>query len=125
MHVSIFLLKLIFTIYHHITCKKHLNSICIYLTKQKEPHARTYSTNLHFAIIVHFRRQHVGAWVGNQPNNGVPKSPPIETTSPERLRGTTQDLFELLERVQCSRLDDQRCVLPAYFAQVSRSVLFR
>lgn len=37
-------------------------------------------------------------------------------TSPERLRGATNDLFELLERVQCSRLDDQRCVLPAYFA---------
>lgn len=41
------------------------------------------------------------------------------THSPERLRGgATQDLFELLERVQCSRLDDQRCVLPAYFSQV-------
>ncbi|XP_017151994.1 rap1 GTPase-activating protein 1 isoform X2 [Drosophila miranda] len=39
------------------------------------------------------------------------------THSPERLRGATQDLFELLERVQCSRLDDQRCVLPAYFSQ--------
>uniref|UniRef100_W8AUM6 Uncharacterized protein n=1 Tax=Ceratitis capitata TaxID=7213 RepID=W8AUM6_CERCA len=40
--------------------------------------------------------------------------------SPEKLRGATQDLFELLERVQCSRLDDQRCVLPAYFSQVSK-----
>jgi hypothetical protein len=30
----------------------------------------------------------------------------------------TQDLFELLERVQSSRLDDQRCVLPPYFTQV-------
>lgn len=38
--------------------------------------------------------------------------------SDERLRGTTNDLFELLERVQSSRLDDQRCVLPAYFSQV-------
>lgn len=37
--------------------------------------------------------------------------------SSDKLRGTTQDLFELLERVQCSRLDDQRCVLPAYFSQ--------
>ncbi|XP_023165867.1 rap1 GTPase-activating protein 1 isoform X2 [Drosophila hydei] len=42
------------------------------------------------------------------------------THSPERLRGATQDLFELLERVQCSRLDDQRCVLPAYFSQHHR-----
>ncbi|XP_049282459.1 rap1 GTPase-activating protein 1 isoform X6 [Anopheles funestus] len=40
------------------------------------------------------------------------------TTSPDRLRGATHDLFELLERVQCSRLDDQRCVLPSYFTQV-------
>lgn len=41
------------------------------------------------------------------------------THSPERLRGATQDLFELLERVQSSRLDDQRCAMPAYFSQVS------
>ncbi|XP_021190162.1 rap1 GTPase-activating protein 1 isoform X5 [Helicoverpa armigera] len=31
------------------------------------------------------------------------------------------ELFELLERVQCSRLDDQRAVLPPYFSQVGRS----
>lgn len=37
------------------------------------------------------------------------------------LQGATQDLFELLERVQSSRLDDQRCVLPPYFTQVSRA----
>ncbi|XP_037928175.1 rap1 GTPase-activating protein 1 isoform X3 [Teleopsis dalmanni] len=43
------------------------------------------------------------------------------THSPERLRGVTHDLFELLERVQCSRLDDQRCVLPAYFSQNHRN----
>ncbi|XP_037875474.1 rap1 GTPase-activating protein 1 isoform X1 [Bombyx mori] len=30
------------------------------------------------------------------------------------------ELFELLERVQCSRLDDQRAVLPPYFSQVTR-----
>ncbi|XP_043791392.1 rap1 GTPase-activating protein 1 isoform X6 [Apis laboriosa] len=35
----------------------------------------------------------------------------------EKIKSTTQDLFELLERVQCSRLDDQRCVLPPYFSQ--------
>nr|XP_024216046.1 rap1 GTPase-activating protein 2 isoform X1 [Halyomorpha halys] len=33
---------------------------------------------------------------------------------------SAQELFELLERVQSSRLDDQRCVLPAYFSQSSR-----
>ncbi|XP_069682782.1 rap1 GTPase-activating protein 1 isoform X1 [Periplaneta americana] len=38
----------------------------------------------------------------------------------EKLKSATQDLFELLERVQSSRLDDQRCVLPPYFTQASR-----
>ena len=62
-------------------------------------------------------------------NNGlaiVKKSstpPPSSTQSPDRIRGATHDLFELLERVQSSRLDDQRCVLPAYFSQV-RITLF-
>ncbi|KAL7740815.1 hypothetical protein ACLKA6_013666 [Drosophila palustris] len=50
-------------------------------------------------------------------NVGVGSGAGSVTHSPERLRGATQDLFELLERVQCSRLDDQRCVLPAYFSQ--------
>jgi hypothetical protein len=30
----------------------------------------------------------------------------------------SHDLLELLEKLQTSRLDDQRCVLPAYFTQV-------
>ncbi|XP_023715903.1 rap1 GTPase-activating protein 1 isoform X4 [Cryptotermes secundus] len=38
----------------------------------------------------------------------------------DKLKNATQDLFELLERVQSSRLDDQRCVLPPYFTQASR-----
>uniref|UniRef100_A0A1A9WKX8 Uncharacterized protein n=1 Tax=Glossina brevipalpis TaxID=37001 RepID=A0A1A9WKX8_9MUSC len=38
--------------------------------------------------------------------------------SPDKVRGNNQDLFELLEKVQCSRLEDQRCELPAYFAQL-------
>lgn len=49
-------------------------------------------------------------------NNMVPPNGDINS---HRIRGTSQDLFELLERVQCSRLDDQRCVLPPYFSQVS------
>ncbi|KAM8718063.1 hypothetical protein ACLKA7_004723 [Drosophila subpalustris] len=52
-----------------------------------------------------------------QASVGVGSGAGSVTHSPERLRGATQDLFELLERVQCSRLDDQRCVLPAYFSQ--------
>ncbi|KYM96141.1 hypothetical protein ALC62_13192 [Cyphomyrmex costatus] len=42
----------------------------------------------------------------------------ISGANPEKVKSTTQDLFELLERVQSSRLDDQRCVLPSYFSQV-------
>lgn len=38
--------------------------------------------------------------------------------SEERLSGAKQDLFELLERVQCSRIEDQRCVLPSKLSQV-------
>ncbi|XP_052854152.1 rap1 GTPase-activating protein 1 isoform X2 [Drosophila gunungcola] len=64
-------------------------------------------------------RQH--AFMANtqkqQPSAGGGSGSGSVTHSPERLRGATQDLFELLERVQCSRLDDQRCVLPAYFSQ--------
>ncbi|KAL4130897.1 hypothetical protein QTP88_008272 [Uroleucon formosanum] len=42
------------------------------------------------------------------------------TTGHHKAKCATQDLFELLERVQSNRLDDQRCVLPPYFAQVSK-----
>ncbi|XP_060521580.1 rap1 GTPase-activating protein 1 isoform X2 [Cylas formicarius] len=37
--------------------------------------------------------------------------------TPDRLKGTTCDLFELLEKAQRSRLDDQRCVMPSTFNQ--------
>ena len=76
-----------------------------------------------------FRRQHVVGWTTtnsgqqtpkDQMNGGaMPPSTPHLESSPEKLRTTTNDLFELLERAQSSRLDDQRCVLPAYFSQVS------
>lgn len=35
-----------------------------------------------------------------------------------RVQTISHDLLELLEKLQTSRLDDQRCVLPAYFTQV-------
>ncbi|XP_034474125.1 rap1 GTPase-activating protein 1-like isoform X2 [Drosophila innubila] len=68
-------------------------------------------------------RQHAFMAGGNQKQqqaSNVGSGAGSVTHSPERLRGATQDLFELLERVQCSRLDDQRCVLPAYFSQNHR-----
>lgn len=72
------------------------------------------------------RRQSMGAWTtptaqsAEQLPNTIPllRSPPSAAAYDDRLRGATNDLFELLERVQCSRLDDQRCMLPAYFSQV-------
>ncbi|CAG7822532.1 unnamed protein product [Allacma fusca] len=36
----------------------------------------------------------------------------------DKIMGASQDLFELLEKLQNSRLDDQRCVLPSYFTQI-------
>ncbi|XP_076243931.1 rap1 GTPase-activating protein 1 isoform X2 [Calliopsis andreniformis] len=44
----------------------------------------------------------------------------VQGGNQEKIKSTTQDLFELLERVQSSRLDDQRCVLPPYFSQTPR-----
>lgn len=71
------------------------------------------------------RRQSMSAWTtatvqSDQPMNNAPLlRSPTKPNTDERLKVATNDLFELLERVQCSRLDDQRCVLPAYFLQVS------
>ncbi|XP_055376092.1 rap1 GTPase-activating protein 1 isoform X2 [Condylostylus longicornis] len=73
-------------------------------------------------------RQHASSWTSTTPSHHNHQSSMKSggslggstVNSPERLRGATHDLFELLERVQCSRLDDQRCVLPAYFSQTSR-----
>lgn len=70
----------------------------------------------------------MGGWTTaatNAKQNGLPTTPTKSaTTSPDRLRGATHDLFELLERVQCSRLDDQRCVLPSYFTQVRAGIIY-
>jgi hypothetical protein len=62
-------------------------------------------------------RQHQSntTWHGTTALPGVQATPVKQ--SPDRLKGTTCDLFELLEKAQSSRLDDQRCVLPAYFNQ--------
>ncbi|CAL1282248.1 unnamed protein product [Larinioides sclopetarius] len=43
---------------------------------------------------------------------GSTQETPDDEESEELSKGT-QDLFELLERLQNSRLDDQRCVLPS------------
>ncbi|XP_047032156.1 rap1 GTPase-activating protein 1 isoform X6 [Helicoverpa zea] len=59
-------------------------------------------------VSVFNRRQHVSA----------PWSSTATSTGGTRAQ---HELFELLERVQCSRLDDQRAVLPPYFSQVGRS----
>ncbi|TDG46044.1 hypothetical protein AWZ03_007493 [Drosophila navojoa] len=70
------------------------------------------------AVFASLGRQHAFmAGTQKQPSGSAGTGGGSVTHSPERLRGATQDLFELLERVQCSRLDDQRCVLPAYFSQ--------
>ncbi|XP_032591718.1 rap1 GTPase-activating protein 1 isoform X2 [Drosophila grimshawi] len=70
--------------------------------------------------LAQMRRQHAFMAGTQKQQPGNAGSTGSVTHSPERLRGATHDLFELLERVQCSRLDDQRCVLPAYFSQHHR-----
>lgn len=50
----------------------------------------------------------------HSPNHDSPQTIKLKSSS---------DLFELLERCQSQRLDDQRCVLPSYFSQVSRTNL--
>lgn len=84
-----------------------------------------------FPIFFCSRRQHQSntTWHGTtlstpqqQPTNNLQQqnvTPTTPTTNERLLKGTTCDLFELLEKAQSSRLDDQRCVLPAYFNQVS------
>ncbi|CAG9864976.1 unnamed protein product [Phyllotreta striolata] len=58
------------------------------------------------------RQQSNTTWHGS-PVSGS-QSPKV---TPERLKGTTQDLFDLLEKAQRSRIDDQRCMLPSSFNQ--------
>ncbi|XP_055859328.1 uncharacterized protein LOC129921501 [Episyrphus balteatus] len=56
---------------------------------------------------------------GSSPTPQQPPSGLAATGTPEHMRGAaTKDMFDLIERVQCSRIDDQRCVLPAYFSQL-------
>ncbi|KAH8293086.1 hypothetical protein KR044_001645, partial [Drosophila immigrans] len=83
-------------------------------------HKESYTLVARKRYMKNLLRQHAFMAGNNQkqPSSSVGGGGSV-THSPERLRGATQDLFELLERVQCSRLDDQRCVLPAYFSQVS------
>lgn len=51
-----------------------------------------------------------------------PSSSPHDSANVKQKSST--DLFELLARCQSQRLDDQRCVLPSYFSQVSRLFWF-
>ncbi|XP_048480994.1 rap1 GTPase-activating protein 1 isoform X7 [Plutella xylostella] len=54
-----------------------------------------------------------------QPANGRQHvSAPWSSSTTTGGARAQHELFELLERVQCSRLDDQRAVLPPYFSQV-------
>ncbi|XP_049857059.1 rap1 GTPase-activating protein 1 [Schistocerca gregaria] len=63
------------------------------------------------------RRQQMEGQLYCQSHVPSPPSDPPDTGQQDKIKNATQDLFELLERVQSSRLDDQRCVLPAYFTQ--------
>lgn len=86
-----------------------------------------------------YRRNHLSNWSMSKENH----DPISNENQPSKLRSlqtqnsqekssqnnspkisninNASDLFELLERCQSQRLDDQRCVLPSYFSQVSKS----
>lgn len=106
----------------------HLKRLFSVIFKLKLRSVFNWNYNFFFFFLSSFcvfvcRRQSMGAWTtatvqSDQPLNNAPLlRSPTKPTSDERLKVATNDLFELLERVQCSRLDDQRCVLPAYFLQ--------
>lgn len=52
-------------------------------------------------------------------NAALEKSQKLQNSPKTSSVNNATDLFELLERCQSQRLDDQRCVLPSYFSQVS------
>ncbi|XP_033338316.1 rap1 GTPase-activating protein 1 isoform X2 [Megalopta genalis] len=71
-------------------------------------------------ITIHRRQQLEQYCESDSRRNAVEDDRQDVGANPEKIKNTTQDLFELLERVQSSRLDDQRCVLPPYFSQTPR-----
>lgn len=99
--------------------------------------------NLIFSIFIFSSRQHVSNWSMTKENQDpsikslnspsgkstsrlmqqksfekTHQSPQHDSPQAAKLKSSS-DLFELLERCQSQRLDDQRCVLPSYFSQVS------
>lgn len=102
-----------------------------------------YSTS--FNLFFLYRRQHLNNWSMTKENRDpigvlatdVPSNETMKlsahknhTLDKGRMPNSPKtssvnnatDLFELLERCQSQRLDDQRCVLPSYFSQVSWTV---
>jgi hypothetical protein len=71
---------------------------------------------------VFLRRMAASIWEKFRKKRNMASDTAVSYTDTVLFQNATQDLFELLERVQSSRLDDQRCVLPPYFTQVGKSI---
>ncbi|XP_011314250.1 uncharacterized protein [Fopius arisanus] len=73
-----------------------------------------------YTLLSKKRKQQLAQSIFNETESKSQSTESSESTveasddDPEAVKNTTQDLFELLAKVQSSRLDDQRCVLPAY-----------
>lgn len=90
------------------------------IEQQQQQTNPTINANVNVNAIDAEQWQQGSQGSSSPPPQQLPPSVGLQATgTPEHMRGAaTKDMFDLIERVQCSRIDDQRCVLPAYFSRL-------